>query len=148
MTDKVNGNGSSKQNLDALKAYYDAIAAKRADKNAETKDVKTAPIEFTAAEDVEVSALDATAAQIWGVQLSKVDKSDVATTKRIEQAYANSSFMKSLDALQGIELNDDFVAFAAANVKGVDPDKLQRYMNKPLGDETANGIQNYMNALA
>lgn len=143
---KVNGNDGNGQNVNELKAYYEAIRAKNAEKQEEVKEVKT-PVDFKSKE-VEVSALDATAAQIWGVQLSKVDKSDEATTKRMEQAFATSQFMSSLDELQGFEADDDFASYAFANVKGVDPDKLQRYMGKPLGEETANGMLDFMNALA
>lgn len=143
---KVNGNDGNGQNVNELKAYYEAIRAKNAGKQEEVKEVK--PVLDFKPEKVEVSALDATAAQIWGVQLSKVDKSDEATTRRMEQAFATSQFMASLDDLQGIKADDDFASFAFANVKGVDPDKLQRYMGKPLGEETANGMLEFMNALA
>ena len=143
---KVNGNDGNGQNVNELKAYYEAIRAKNAGKQEEVKEVK--PVLDFKPEKVEVSALDATAAQIWGVQLSNVDKSDKATTKRMEQAFATSQFMASLDELQGIEQENDFASFAFANIKGDDPDKLQRYMGKPLGEETANGMLGFLNALA
>ena len=143
---KVNGNDGNGQNVNELTAYYEAIRARKAGKQEDVKEVKPT-VDFKP-EKVEVSALDATAAQIWGVQLSKVDKSDEATTRRMEQAFATSQFMASLDDLQGIKADDDFASFAFANVKGVDPDKLQRYMGKPLGEETANGMLEFMNALA
>lgn len=143
---KVNGNDGNGQNVNELKAYYEAIRARKAEKQEDVKEVKPT-VDFKP-EKVEVSALDATAAQIWGVQLSKVDKSDEATTKRMEQAFATSQFMASLNDMQGIEADNDFASFAFANVKGVDPDKLQRYMGKPLGEETANGMLEFMNALA
>lgn len=141
---KVNGNGGDKTNLEALKAYYEALNTKKAGKDEKAQEAK--PVVSFKAEKVEASALDATAAQIWGVQLSKVDKSEAATTKRIEQ-YFNTPFMASLDELQGIEAEDNFAAYAMANVKGVDPDKFAKYMNKPLGQETAAGVTEFLDAL-
>lgn len=142
---KVNGNGGNKQNVEALKAYYEALSSKRANKEEKAQEAKPV-INFTGTEKVEASALDATAAQIWGVQLSKVDKSDAATQKRIEQ-YFNTPFMAKLDELQGIEPEDNFAAYAMANVKGVDHDKLAKYMDKPLGEETASGVTEFLDAL-
>ena len=125
---KVNGNGGEKQNIDALKAYYEALSSKRAKKEEKVAETKVTT-EFKP-ENVEASALDATASQIWGIQLSKgVDKSDSATTKRLEQAFAGSAFMSALDDLQGVD--KDFTTFAYANVKGCDKDKLAKYLNKP-----------------
>ena len=155
---KVNGNGGDKTNLEALKAYYEALNTKKAGKEEKAQEAK--PVVSFKTEKVEASALDATAAQIWGVQLSKVDKSEAATTKklskvdkseaattkRIEQ-YFNTPFMASLDELQGIEAEDNFAAYAMANVKGVDPDKFAKYMNKPLGQETAAGVTEFLDAL-
>ena len=126
---KVNGNGGDKTNLEALKAYYEALNTKKAGKEEKAQEAK--PVVSFKTEKVEASALDATAAQIWGVQLSKVDKSEAATTKRIEQ-YFNE---------------DNFAAYAMANVKGVDPDKFAKYMNKPLGQETAAGVTEFLDAL-
>ncbi len=142
---KVNGNGGDKQNLEALKAYYEALNSKKAIKNEKTESAKPV-INFKGTKEIQASALDATAAQIWGVQLSKVDKSDAATTKRIEQ-YFNTPFMASLDELQGIEAEDNFAAYAMANIKGVDPDKLSKYMGKPLGNETTAGVTEILDAL-
>lgn len=142
---KVNGNGGDRTNLEALKAYYEALNTKRAGKEEKAQEAKPV-INFTGTEKVEASALDATAAQIWGVQLSKVDKSDAATQKRIEQ-YFNTPFMEKLDELQGIEPEDNFAAYAMANVKGVDHDKLAKYMDKPLGEETASGVTEFLDAL-
>ena len=56
----------------------------------------------------------------------------------MEQAFASSSFMASLNDLQGIE--EDFTAYAMANIKGVDREKLAKYMSKPLSAETAAGV--------
>ena len=53
--------------------------------------------------------------------------------------------MESLDELQGIE--PDFAQYAMANIKGVDPDKLAKYMDKPLGEETAAGVTEFLDAL-
>lgn len=141
---KVNGNGGEKQNIDALKAYYEALSSKRAKKEEKVAETKVTT-EFKP-ENVEASALDATASQIWGIQLSKgVDKSDSATTKRLEQAFAGSAFMSALDDLQGVD--KDFTTFAYANVKGCDKDKLAKYLNKPLSEETANGFAKFADAL-
>ena len=140
---KVNGNGGDKTNLEALKAYYEALQTKKADKQEKTDSAKPV-INFKGTEGIQASALDATAAQIWGVQLSKVDKSEAATQKRIEQ-YFNTPFMESLDAMQGIE--PDFAQYAMANIKGVDPDKFAKHMNKPLGEETTAGVTEYLDAL-
>ena len=142
---KVNGNGGNKQNVEVLKAYYDALSARKAAKEEKADNAKPV-INFTGTEKVEASALDATAAQIWGVQLSKVDKSEAATQRRIEQ-YFNTPFMSKLNELQGIEAEDNFAAYAMANVKGVDPDKLAKYMDKPLGEETAAGVTEFLDAL-
>ena len=139
---KVNGNGGDKSNLEALKAYYEALQTKKAGKDEKTEGAK--PVVNFKTEKVQASALDATAAQIWGVQLSNINKSEAATTKRIEQ-YFNTPFMESLDELQGIE--PDFVQYAMANIKGVDPDKLAKYMDKPLGEETAAGVTEFLDAL-
>lgn len=139
---KVNGN--DKTNLDALKAYYEALNTKKAKK--EEKTTETKPVAEFKPETVEASALDATAAQIWGIQLSKnVDKSDAATTKRLEQAFASSRFMAALDDLQGVE--EDFTTFALANAKGCDPEKLGKYLKKPLSESTVKGFSAIANAL-
>ena len=139
---KVNGNGGDKSNLEALKAYYEALQTKKAGKDEKTEGAK--PVVNFKTEKVQASALDATAAQMWGVQLSNINKSEAATTKRIEQ-YFNTPFMESLDELQGIE--PDFAQYAMANIKGVDPDKLAKYMDKPLGEETAAGVTEFLDAL-
>lgn len=139
---KVNGN--DKTNLDALKAYYEALNTKKAKKEEKTTEAK--PVAEFKPETVEASALDATAAQIWGIQLSKnVDKSDAATTKRLEQAFASSRFMAALDDLQGVE--EDFTTFALANAKGCDPEKLGKYLKKPLSESTVKGFSAITDAL-
>jgi hypothetical protein len=127
---KINNN-----NLDAIKAYYALQANKKANKEEKQEEAK--PVVGYEPKKVDVSALDATAAQIWGVQLSKVDTSDAAVEKRLEQAFANSSFMQSLDELVG---DDDFVSYAQANMTGVNQEKLAKYLNKPLSQETTNGL--------
>lgn len=132
---KVNGN--DKTNLDALKAYYEALNTKKAKKEEKTTEAK--PVAEFKPETVEASALDATAAQIWGIQLSKnVDKSDVATTKRLEQAFASSGFMAALDNLQGVD--EDFTTFALASATACDPEKLGKYLKKPLSESTTTGF--------
>lgn len=139
---KVNGN--DKTNLDALKAYYEALNTKKAKKEEKTTEAK--PVAEFKPETVEASALDATAAQIWGIQLSKnVDKSDAATTKRLEHAFASSRFMAALDDLQGVE--EDFTTFALANAKGCDPEKLGKYLKKPLSESTVKGFSAIADAL-
>lgn len=139
---KVNGN--DKTNLDALKAYYEALNTKKAKKEEKTTEAK--PVAEFKPETVEASALDATAAQIWGIQLSKnVDKSDAATTKRLEQAFASSEFIAALDDLQGVE--EDFTTFALANAKGCDPEKLNKYLKKPLSESTVKGFSAIADAL-
>ncbi len=140
---KVNGNGGDKQNVEALKAYYEALQAKKTGKEEKAEGAKPV-INFKGTEGIQVSALDATAAQIWGVQLSKVDKSEAATQIRIGQ-YFNTPFMESLDELQGIE--PDFAQYAMANIKGVDPDKLAKYMQRPLGEETTAGVTEFLETL-
>ncbi len=132
---KVNGN--DKTNLDALKAYYEALNTKKAKKEEKTTEAK--PVAEFKPETVEASALDATAAQIWGIQLSKnVDKSDVATTKRLEQAFASSGFMAALDDLQGVD--EDFTTFALASATACDPEKLGKYLKKSLSESTTTGF--------
>ena len=132
---KVNGN--DKTNLDALKAYYEALNTKKAKKEDKTTEAK--PVAEFKPETVEASALDATAAQIWGIQLSKnVNKSDVATTKRLEQAFASSGFMAALDDLQGVD--EDFTTFALASATACDPEKLGKYLKKPLSESTTTGF--------
>lgn len=139
---KVNGN--DKTNLDALKAYYEALNTKKAKKEEKTTEAKT--VAKFKPETVEASALDATAAQIWGIQLSKnVDKSDAATTKRLEQAFASSGFMAALDNLQGVE--EDFTTFALASAKSCDPEKLGKYLKKPLSESTKVGFSAIADAL-
>ncbi len=141
---RVNGNSSNKTNLEALKAYYEALSTKKAGKDEKTQETKPA-VNFKT-EQVEASALDATAAQIWGIQLSKVDKSEAATAKRIEQ-YFNTPFMESLNELQGIETEEGFAAYAMANITGCDPEKLSKYMSKPLSRETVTGVTEFLDTL-
>lgn len=127
---RINGN-----NLENLKALYGAYNTKKAvkeDKKETVKEVK----EFEA-KKVDVNALDVLAAQNK-VQLNKVDTSDAATEKRLQEAFANSSFMKALDKLQ----EDDFLAFAKANITGVNQEKLAKYLQKPLHQETIEGTKN------
>lgn len=137
---KVNGNG---QNLEALKAYYEGLQGKKATKEEKQEAVKQVAFE---PKEVEASALDVLAAQILGTKFGKVDKSDAATERRLEQAFANSGFMRALDQMQGLE--PDFVAFASAHITGVNHDKLAKYLQKPLSDETVAGFNNFVQALA
>lgn len=127
---RINGN-----NLENLKALYGAYNTKKAvkeDKKETVKEVK----EFEA-KKVDANVLDVLAAQNK-VQLNKVDTSDAATEKRLQEAFANSLFMKALDELQ----EDDFLAFAKANITGVNQEKLAKYLQKPLHQETIEGTKN------
>lgn len=135
---KINHN-----NLETVKTYLGNVQSKKTEK--EEKKEETKLVKEFEPKKVEASALDAVAAQILGTQLSKIDKSDEATSKRIEQAFAGSAFMKSLNELQGFE--QDFTAFAMANITGVDKVKLGKYLEKPLSENTKDGIKNYFNKL-
>ncbi len=127
---RINGN-----NLENLKALYGAYNTKKAvkeDKKETVKEVK----EFET-KKVDANVLDVLAAQNK-VQLNKVDTSDVATEKRLQEAFANSAFMKNLNNLAE---EDDFLAFAKANVVGVNQEKLAKYLEKPLHQETIEGTK-------
>lgn len=132
-------------NLENLKALYGAYETKKTNKE-EKKEPAKAVQEFEG-KKVEASALDAVAAQIWGAQLAKVDITDGAVEKRIEEAFANSPFMATLNELQGIEEEVDFVSFAMANITGVNHSKLAKYLAKPLSEETASGVVQYFDKL-
>lgn len=123
--------------LENLQAFYGNYQTKKAGKEDEKEEVKSAK-EFQP-KKVEANALDVLAAQNKAAQFGKVDTSETATEKRLEQAFANSAFMKSLNELQGIE--EDFVTFAMANITGVNHEKLAKYLNKPLDPETVAGAQ-------
>lgn len=86
--------------------------------------------------EVKASALEATAAQIWGIQLSKVDKSDEATFARLEKTMPK--FLTGLDKEFGYDT--DITAQLMAFAKGCDPDKLNRHMQKPVDETTTDGI--------
>lgn len=96
---------------------------------------------------VDVSALDATAAQIWGIQLTKAtDTSEKATRARMELAMKNDPFFTALNELQGIE-STDFASFALANIKGVDADKLNKHLNRAVSQETRQGVSELMDLM-
>lgn len=124
-------------NLENLKALYGAYTTNKKAVEEEKKEPVKEAKEFEA-KKVDANVLDVLAAQNK-VQLNKVDTSDEATAKRLEQAFAGSAFMKSLDELQN---GEDFVAFAMANVVGVNHDKLAKYLEKPLHQETIQGVVN------
>lgn len=124
-------NKINQKNLENLKAFYGAYNTKKAAKEEKKEEVKQQ--ENFQPKKVEANALDVLAAQNKAAQFAKVDTSDAAVEKRLEQAFANSAFMKSLDELHD---GEDFVAFAMANITGVDHDKLAKYLNKPLSAET------------
>lgn len=124
-------------NLENLKALYGAYNANKKAVEEEKKEPVKEAKEFEA-KKVDANVLDVLAAQNK-VQLNKVDTSDEATSKRLEQAFAGSAFMAALDELQG---GEDFVAFAMANVVGVNHDKLAKYLEKPLHQETTQGVVN------
>ena len=121
-------NRINNNNLEALKAFYGSVQPKKAkeEKQEETKSVK----EFET-KKVEASALDLTAAQIRATH--KVDVSDAATERRLEQAFKGAGFMRALDELA---FEDDFVAYAMATIVGVDHEKLAKHIQRPLSAET------------
>lgn len=130
-------------NLETVKTYLGNVQPKKTEK--EEKREETKSVKEFETKHVEASALDAVAAQNWGAQLSKIDKSDEATSKRLEQAFAGSAFMKSLDELQGFDI--DFVSFAMANITGIDCKKFVKYINQPLSQETQTGLKDYFTRL-
>ena len=124
-------------NLENLKALYVAYNTNKKAVEEEKKEHVKEAKEFEA-KKVDANVLDVLAAQNKA-QFAKVDTSDEATAKRLEQAFAGSAFMAALDELQG---GEDFVAFAMANVVGVNHDKLAKYLEKPLHQETIQGVAN------
>ena len=130
-------NRINRNNLENLKALYSAYNPKKADKEEKKEEVKKAE-EFQP-KKVEANALDVLAAQNKAVQFGKVDTSDAATEKRLQEAFANSAFMKTLDEMTE---GEDFVAFAMANITGVNHEKLAKYMQKPLSAETIQATVN------
>lgn len=136
--DKINHS-----NLETVKAYLGGVQPKKACKDEKREETK--PVKEFETKQVEASALDAVAAQNRGTLLSKIDKSENATVKRLEQAFAGSAFMKSLDELQGFET--DFVAFAMANITGINCEKFVKYINQPLSQETQTGLKDYFTRL-
>ncbi len=137
-------NRINQKNLENLQAFYGNYQAKKAGKEEKKEEVK--PAEEFQPKKVEANALDVLAAQNKAAQFGKLDTSNAATEKRLEQAFANSAFMKSLNELQGIE-EEDFVAYAMANITGVNHDKLVKYLNKPLSVETIAGVQDIVDTL-
>ncbi len=131
-------NKINRNNLENLKALYDAYNTNKKAVEDEKKEPVKEVKEFEA-KKVDANALDLIAAQNKA-QLNRVDISDEATAKRLEQAFAGSAFMQSLGELQGFE--DDFVAFAMANVTGVDHNKLAKHLEKPLHQETKQAVVN------
>lgn len=131
---KINNN-----NLEALKVFYGAKQAKKAEVEDKKEKVENSSKEFEFRK-VQASALDAAAAQNWGAQLSKIDVSDAAVEKRMAAFFANSPFMKELNELQDIHEEFNFVEFAQKNISGVNHDKLAKYLNKGLSIETQNGF--------
>lgn len=117
-------------NLENLKALYGAYNANKKTVEEEKKEPVKEAKEFEA-KKVDANVLDVLAAQNK-VQLNRVDTSDAATEKRLQEAFANSAFMKSLDEM----VEEDFVEFAYANITGVDHDKLAKHLQKPLHQET------------
>ena len=118
-------------NLENLKALYGTYNTNKKAIEEEKKEPVKETKEFEI-KKVEANVLDVLAAQNK-VQLNKIDTSDEATAKRLEQAFAGSTFMKSLNELQN---GEDFVAFAMANIVGVNHDKLTKHLEKPLHQET------------
>ncbi|MFQ8625146.1 MAG: hypothetical protein ACLSA2_01040 [Candidatus Gastranaerophilaceae bacterium] len=92
--------------------------------------------------------MDATAAQIWGIQLTKsTDTSEKATRARMELAMKNDPFFTALNDLQGIEEDGSFMSFALANIKGVDTDKLNKHLNRAVSRETQQGVAELMDLM-
>ena len=117
-------------NLENLKALYGAYNANKKAVEEEKKEPVKEAKEFEA-KKVDANVLDVLAAQNKA-QLNRVDTSNAATEKRLQEAFANSAFMKSLDEM----VEEDFVEFAYANITGVDHDKLAKHLQKPLHQET------------
>ena len=113
----------------------------------EEKQEKTETVKEFEPKKVEASALDAVAAQNWGAQLSKIDVSDAAVERRMAEAFANSPFMRTLNELNGIENEFDFVRFAQANIAGINHAKLARHLEKPLSQETQASVVNMFDML-
>ena len=132
-------NKISQNNLEALKVYFGAKQAKKAE--VEEKQEKADAVKEFEPKKVEASALDAVAAQNWGAQLSKIDVSDEAVERRMAEAFANAPFMKALDELAD-EHEFDFVTFAQASIAGVDHAKLAKYLKQPLHQETLGALAN------
>lgn len=137
-------NRINQKNLENLQAFYGNYQTKKAGKEEKKEEVK--PAEEFQPKKVEANALDVLAAQNKAAQFAKVDTSDTATEKRLQEAFANSPFMKSLNELQGLE-DEDFTAFAMANITGVNHEKLAKYLNKPLSVETVAGVQDFVEKL-
>ena len=138
---KINNN-----NLEALKIFYSAKQAKKAETEEKQQEHVEGAKEFEP-KKVQASALEALAAQNLGAQLSKVDTSDAAVEKRLSEAIANSPFMKALDDIFEDENDVDFVKFAFANIKGADQDKLAKYLEKGLSIETEGKIRQVTDSL-
>lgn len=138
-------NKINQKNLENLQAFYGAYQTKKTGKEEKKEEVKAA--EEYQPKEVEANALDVLAAQNKAARFIKPDTSDAATQKRLEQAFANSAFMKSLDELQGFE-GEDFVAFAMANATGVNHDKLTKYLNKPLSADTVAKVEGFNTLIA
>ena len=132
-------NKINQNNLEALKVYFGAKQAKKAE--VEEKQEKAEAVKEFEVKKVEASALDAVAAQNWGAQLSKIDVSDEAVERRMAEAFANAPFMKTLDELAE-EHEFDFVAFAQRNITGIDHKKLAKYLKQPLHQETFDAMAN------
>lgn len=152
---KVNGNdGNGKNNFDAIKAYLDAIKDKNADKTEKAQQAQgpkpTVPIGQT--QEVQANALDATAAQIFGVHLVKNSSVGKLTPENVEltpeelEVSSNMSMDRNLmtlnemtglpnEALNKValhQLRNDKDGF---NVP-INLDKLSAYLeNSPLSEE-------------
>ncbi len=130
-------NRINRNNLENLKALYGAYNTNKKAVEEEKKEPVKEVKEFET-KKVDANILDVLAVQNKA-QLNRVDTSDEATAKRLEQAFAGSAFMAALDELQA---GEDFVAYAMANVVGVNHDKLAKYLEKPLHQETIQGVAN------
>ena len=77
---------------------------------------------------------------IYGIKLGNVDTSPKATKERIETLY-NSVEMVALNKMFGIEDEKPY------NIRGVDNDKLNRYLAKGISKDSTDGITNFMDRL-
>ena len=118
----------TKVNLNSVKGY-------QLNKNVEQKKAEETKEEVRVVEQkkAEADGLNALGLQNLAF-LKKTNVSDKATAKRIEEGF--KTFLPELDKAFGIENEMDFASFAMANIRGVDPDKMAKHMNKDVSEST------------